>query len=294
MPTTQEILDVYEQTHSYRKTANVLDMDRRGVARRVRRALGEGTPSNHDGYRRHIVIPDVQAKDGVPLDHLEWAGRYIADMQPDVVVCLGDFADLPSLSAYDKGKKTFEGRRYKKDVEASKDAMRRLMAPINAMHKKPELHLTLGNHEERILRAIENEAILDGVISIDDLGYEQAGWNVYPYLHPVEIDGVNYAHYFVSGVMSRPVASARALVAKNHVTCVQGHVQKCDLHRETRVDGKAVWGVFASCFYQHDEDYLGAQNRAYWRGIWVFNEVNDGDIQPMMVSLDYLKRRYEV
>ena len=55
---------------------------------------------------RILVLPDCQVKEGVPLDHLEWAGKAICDYRPDVVVNIGDFADMPSLSTHDvKGSK---------------------------------------------------------------------------------------------------------------------------------------------------------------------------------------------
>ncbi len=47
-----------------------------------------------------------------------------------MVINGGDFADMPSLSSYDIGKKTFEGRRYKADIEAAHSAMEALLAPI--------------------------------------------------------------------------------------------------------------------------------------------------------------------
>ena len=103
---------------------------------------------------KHIVIPDCQVKAGVPLAHLRWAGLYIAEKRPDVVVQIGDFADMPSLSSYDVGKRSFEGRRYKRDIEAAKQAMGLLMEPIQAARGyKPRLELFLGNHEDRITRA---------------------------------------------------------------------------------------------------------------------------------------------
>src|SRR6187431_2812527 len=60
----------------------------------------------------HMVIPDVQSKPGVQNDHLTWIGAYAVEKKPDVIVCIGDFWDFPSLSSYDKGKLSFEGRRY--------------------------------------------------------------------------------------------------------------------------------------------------------------------------------------
>lgn len=53
---------------------------------------------------KHFILPDVQCKPGVPLDHLTWASNYCIQKKPDVIVCLGDFADMESLSSYDIGK----------------------------------------------------------------------------------------------------------------------------------------------------------------------------------------------
>ena len=32
--------------------------------------------------RTHLVIPDTQVKLNTPVDHLDWIGRYIVEMQP--------------------------------------------------------------------------------------------------------------------------------------------------------------------------------------------------------------------
>ena len=53
----------------------------------------------------HAIIPDCQVKDGVDLSYLTWVGKYLVEKKPDVIVQIGDFADMPSLSSYDVGKK---------------------------------------------------------------------------------------------------------------------------------------------------------------------------------------------
>ena len=254
--------------------------------------------------RTHAVIPDCQVKPGVPLDYLERIGLYLAEKKPDVIVQIGDFADMPSLSAYDVGKKEFEGRRYKDDVIAAQDAMVKLMFPIRkeqarlTRNKKagwtPELYLTLGNHENRIERAINNDPKLDGTLSVDDLGYTGYGWGVSEFLRPIFVDGVSYCHYFTGGLLGRPVTNARQLVLKKLQTCVMGHNQHWDIHRAVRADGTAVIGLFVGSCYEHDEDYLGPQGNNYPRGFWMLHEVQDGDFQPMFVSLSYLEKRYGV
>ena len=251
---------------------------------------------------KHCVIPDVQFKPGNDPTFLNNIGKYLVEKRPDVIVQIGDFADMPSLSSYDIGKKSFEGRRYRDDVEAAWLAMDALLQPIHEYNHrakqngkkqyKPRLVLTLGNHEERINRVVESDARLEGTISIDDLGYKEQGWEVYDYLEPVIIDGIVYSHYFVTGVMGRPVTSARALALKKHMSCTMGHNQFWDIHRDTRADGKPVLGLFVGSCYEHDEDYLGPQGNNYDRGIWMKYEVSDGAYYPHFISLNYLKTKY--
>ena len=171
--------------------------------------------------------------------------------------------------------------------------MQLLMAPIRRVaNYKPRLVLTLGNHEDRITRATDAEPRLEGVLSLDDLPYKKYGWEVYPYLEVVTIDGVCYSHYFQSGTMGRPVTSANALVTKKHMSCVMGHVQGRQIAYATRADGKEITGLFVGGYYQHDEPYLRWQGNKNWRGLWVLHEVDDGSFDEMPVSLRYLKKRY--
>ena len=67
----------------------------------------------------HLVIPDQHAHPDNNNDRFEWLGKLIVDLKPDVVINLGDMADMPSLCTYDKGTKGFEGRRYKQDVNST-------------------------------------------------------------------------------------------------------------------------------------------------------------------------------
>lgn len=251
---------------------------------------------------KHLVIPDIQAKPGHNFDYLNKLGRYIVEKQPDKIICLGDFADMPSLSSYDVGKKSFEGRRYKDDIKAAHQAMEALMSPLIEYNKKavknkekrykPELHLTLGNHEGRINRAVENDAKLDGVLSLSDLGFENYGWKVYPFLDVVVIDGIAYSHYFTSGLLGRPVTTAAACLSKKHQSCIQGHQQGLQIHTGFRADGKKLTSIISGSFYEHNEDYMSSQGNNHWRGFLVLHDVSDGEFDLMPVSLKYLNEKY--
>jgi len=248
----------------------------------------------------HAIIPDVQAKPGNNFKFLERVGHYLADKKPDVIVQIGDFADMESLSSYDKGKKSFEGRSYTRDIEAANEAMDALVGPMldemlrlkrnKEKQWRPRLILTLGNHEERINRAIEEDRKLDGLISVSDLPY--AGWEVYPFLEPVEIDGVFYCHYFPTGVLGRPAVTASAMVSKLHASCVAGHQQGKQVAYGKRPDGSMITCIIAGSCYEHTESYLDHQSNKHWRGIIMLHEVNNGTFDEMFVSLGYLEKKY--
>lgn len=251
---------------------------------------------------RHLVIPDVQLRPGDDTKFLTAIGNYIVDKKPDVVVCIGDFADMPSLSSYDVGKKSFEGRRYLNDIEAANQGMEALLEPLHNFnevakrnHEKryyPRLVFTLGNHENRINKAVENDAKLEGVLSIDALNLANYGWEVHKFLDVVVIDGVAYSHYFTTGVLGRPATSAAAQLTKKHMSCIAGHQQGLQIATGHRADGKRLTSIIAGSCYEHDEDYLGPQGNKHWRGLLVLHEVQDGEFDLMPVSLQYIKRKY--
>jgi hypothetical protein len=254
--------------------------------------------------RTHLIIPDTQAKPNVPTDHLGWIGQYILDKKPDVIVHLGDHADMESLSSYDVGKKTFEGRRYKADIEAANEAFDILCDPLDTYNERvratkhaqylPERHLLLGNHEDRINRAINDDPKLDGTISTDDLNYKAHGWNVHPFLKPVEIDGIHYAHYWAAPMTGRPYGgTAAGRLSKIGHSFTMGHQQTLDYAVRFLSNGQQQCGLVAGAAYLHNEDYKGYQGNAHWRGIIVKHEVSDGAYDPMFVSLSYLCRKYE-
>lgn len=248
----------------------------------------------------HCIIPDVQIREGDDTSFLTRVGNYILAKKPDVIIQIGDFADMPSLSSYDVGKKDFEGKRYTKDIKAAREAMDALLEPIKEYNHrakknkekqyKPRMVLTLGNHEDRITRAVNNDPKLEGLLSLNDLPYNE--WEVYPYLVPVEIDGIFYSHYFPTGVMGRPATTASAMISKLHSSCIAGHQQGKQIAYGKKPDGSTITCIIAGSCYEHEELYLDHQSNKHWRGIIMLHEVKDGSFDEMFVSLNYLNKKY--
>lgn len=250
----------------------------------------------------HVVIPDTQIKPGGNHDHVGWAGQYLVDQfagNPDVtVVALGDWWDMPSLSSYDRGKRAAEGRRYTADIDAGNQAMAAFLAPLKTHNRgrrkkwAPRLVFLHGNHEDRISRAANDEAWLDGAVSLDHLHLD--GWEVHRFLEVVNIDGVLYSHYFYQPNTGRAYGgqSIETRLRAIGASFTQGHQQGLMWGRRECVGGVHI-GCVAGSFYIDAEQYRGPQAAAEWRGLVVKHQVEAGAYDPMFVSLDYLCRRYE-
>jgi len=253
----------------------------------------------------HLFIPDTQCKPDVSSDYMEWAGKYVVDRLPDVIIHIGDGFDMPSLSAYDRGKKKAEGKRVALDIKAGIDAFNRFLKPIydyqqeqlrdtGKISYKPRMIYTCGNHEERIMRHVNANPELDGFLSYENLRLKDMGWEFYDFLEPVVVNGVAYCHYMANPMSGKPYGGQAMNILKNvgeSFSC--GHAQKLDVAtRFLPASGQQQWGLIAGAYYEHNEDYKGHQGNKHWRGLVVKHGVENGSYNPMFVDLDYLKERF--
>lgn len=243
---------------------------------------------------RIAYIPDVQAMPGSPVSHLTHLGMYLARKQPDVIYCAGDFGDYPSLSRFGRGERKWEGRRYKNDIGAFHRSMEALVTPIaKAAGYKPYWEFGEGNHEYHIERITEEYPFLEGWINKEeDLKLASYGWRVHPFLQPVAIGGIAFAHYFPSGIMGKPITTAHALLGKLHMSAIAGHQPGRDIAYGRRADGAQMTAIISGSFYQHDMEHLSPFTNAHWRGMYMLHEVRDGQFDEMAVSINFLKRKF--
>ena len=248
----------------------------------------------------HLVIPDSHAHYQHHNKRAEWLGKLINDVKPDIVIHIGDSADMPSLAGFDKGKKAAIGRTYKADIQAHLDWNDRLWETVKSTKKRlPRRVFCVGNHEERINKAINSQPELEGAIGMADLELEYFYDQVIPYNGGspgvIELDGVSYAHFHVSGLMGRPTGGehpAHSLVTKQFSSCTAGHSHLADLCYRTSTTGKKIIGCLAGVYQDYDADWAGEVNRLWWRGVVVKRNVSNGTYDPQFISLDAIKREY--
>lgn len=247
------------------------------------------------------VLTDGQVMPGVPLEYLGWAGQYFADKRCDVIVCIGDFGDFPSLSRFGRGELDSHNKRWAADLAAYHEGMQQFVAPIEAKIEEtkstdnpwePDREFCEGNHESHIDRIVQEYPFLEGTIDKADLCLEEYGWRVHPFLQPISIGGVAFCHYFPSGKMGHPITSAAALMNKLHMSAFAGHQQGRDIHYARRADGGQMTAIISGSYYPHKMKYLSPFTNAHWRGLYVLHQVRNGEFDEMPVSLEFLRRKY--
>lgn len=245
---------------------------------------------------KHFILPDVQVTPKHSFNWLKKIGQHVVDERPDVIICLGDFWDMNSLSSYDKGTVNAEGKRVSDDIVAGKKAMQVFLKPLRDLQKQqrknkhkvyhPRMVFLIGNHEERIMRHVKYNPELQGFLSYDSLELEQDGWEVYDFLKPVKIDGVAYSHYFTNPFTGRAMGgSVQNMLKQIGQSFVMGHKQVLEYTTRGLPTGQMQHGIIIGACYKHDEGYKGHQGNTHFRGYAVLDRVKDGDFSPSFHSI---------
>ena len=250
------------------------------------------------------IVADTQCKSEEDLSYMSAIGQYLAEKRPDVIVHIGDNFDMPSLSSYDKGKLSFEGRRLKEDIVAGKQGLELLLEPLKQLQQRqksakkkvytPRLVFCVGNHEDRFDRMARDMPELSGFVGVETLGLEEMGWEVYPFLQPCVIEDINFVHYLANPFTGKPYGG-NALNQLKDVGCsfVCGHKQLLDCAIRPTLEGKMQIGIINGACYPFDEPYKGYVGNFHFRGLTMLHEVKDGFGLPSFVSLDYIMEKYK-
>ncbi len=248
----------------------------------------------------HLVFFDAHAHYQHNNDRALWLGELIHELRPDVVIDGGDTADLPSLASYDKGSRAAVGRTYKQDIDAHNDFCEKLWHRVRQSKKKfPRRVRLIGNHEQRIDRALDASPQLSGTISYKDLQLDKFYDEVifYEGQNPgvIVIDGIHYSHYFVSGLMGRPVGGehpAYTLLQKKHVSCTQGHSHIFDHCIRSKQDGSKITGLVSNAFVDYQMDWPGQSQMMWTNGVHIKYGVEKGMYDLESISMKELKKSY--
>lgn len=249
--------------------------------------------------KKALIIGDPHSDPKRDNRRFDWLGNLILEEGPDLVLCTGDFAELHSLSSYDKGKKSGEGSLYKDDVDACLDALYRISKPIgdynikrrlNKKSSRPKVpwYMLGGNHEDRIRRAVNDAPNLHGTVSLKDLCYAGYGWNYIPFLEEIVIEQTVCCHYFPTGVSGAPISGfsiASNAVLKNLASSICGHSHLLDFSvSHSSVYGR-INGLCAGC-YVEEKTFDFATYKYWWSGLCILHDWTEGrfDLETIEIS----------
>ena len=145
---------------------------------------------------RVLGIGDAHDSPSLPdKSRFYWMGRQAAELQVTHVIQIGDFLTFDSLCRYE-GNDTLRGKHkpsFRDDILSGKDALSAFRDGLCGY--KPELHLLLGNHEDRAFSFTNRTPEMEGILAgeIDNL-FASFDWNVYPYGQINFFSGVGFVH----------------------------------------------------------------------------------------------------
>jgi predicted phosphodiesterase len=222
---------------------------------------------------RIVVLSDMQ----IPYHDKKATAavqRFVAEYEPDKLLCVGDEADSPEPSRWNKGM----AGEYAGTLQAGLDETRNVMAQFkNAIGDKP-FHVMRSNHGDRIsnyisryapalasLRSLEYQTLLG--YRENDITYHDKPW--------VFANGWAMAHGDEGNLIRSAGGTALALARKSGLSIVCGHTHKLGVqHEHTALNGSLTsrrYGVEVGHLMDMKKaEYLGAGSANWQQGFGIF------------------------
>lgn len=252
--------------------------------------------------KTYVVWSCAHADPEASNERFDWLGSFLFDIKPNVVIDLGDGADMRSLNTYDtRYPQAIVTQSYEEDIEAYNDSMERIRYRFKVSKKKRPFFVGFeGNHENRIKKALANDPRLEGSkygVSFSHLQTKQWFDEYHEYDNGApaiaSYDNIDFAHYFSSGNFGTATSGkhhAYTLLQNRHRSSVCGHSHKRGVYFE---DQAGLAGMVVGCYKGKFEGWAGQANHSWWKGIVVLNEVDgSGRFEPSFISMDKLRSEY--
>lgn len=217
-----------------------------------------------DGYKVALVLPDPQigyrrySNGELDPTHDEQAinvaMQLVADLKPELVICLGDLMDLPEMST-----KFVTSPEFNQTMELSMFRAHDFLATIRASVPDARIAVLEGNHDRRIFNA--NNANMAANVRMRQPGGD--GWPVLsvPHLANFAKLGIEYVEGYPANALwitekikaihgskgNSRGSTASAVVSDERVSTIFGHIHRQEVHYKTfdTHDGMKVYGAFS-------------------------------------------------
>jgi len=251
-----------------------------------------------------VVFSCAHADPQTNNERFSWLGSLLYELKPDMVVDLGDGADMRSLNSYDtRYPQAIVNQNYEADIESYNDSQERLRWKFRHHRKKRPFWVGFeGNHENRIKKAIANDPRLEGSkygVSFSHLQtdhwfddyheYENSGPALASY------DGVLYSHFISGGNYGTAISGihhAHSLLSKVGCSVSVGHSHKYSYYYQGSTFPNPIIGHVVGCFKGKEETWAGQANNEWRHGVVVKRNLENGVYDHEWVSMRALKDMY--
>jgi hypothetical protein len=224
-------------------------------------------------------------------------GKHINAVRPDVVVQIGDFMTADSVSTH-AGNHTIEGKHkptFNDDLNSFRLALDAFNDGLGSFN--PEKHVTLGNHELRLLKFEQEHPETEGMIGEKlHLALSDRGWKYSPYGEATFYGGVAFLHCAINRMgKSFGGKNSELQVANELLTdCVVGHSHIKRVHKAPKLHHRHVTVVNVGCALPEGyiEPYAKVAQTGWSYGVMTLT-IKDNHIQDdEWVSMATLAERY--
>lgn len=248
-----------------------------------------------------LVIPDLHQdpRHEDRIDVLRWIGRLGAERNVPRVIQLGDWGTFDSVSSHDRNE-TRRGR-VKPSVRADLDNLAESLAAWRdgaGTTWKPKLHVTLGNHENR-LETFENyHPESQGMFANErDQTFARYGWRTKPYGELMYVQGVAFTHHPTNGAGKAYGGKTGAQRAANEVACsiVGGHTHRLQHHTAGKIGPiEAVDIIEAGCAlpWGQVEAYAMHSITGWWHGVGILACMGGRVMSAEWIDMLAIRDRY--
>lgn len=193
--------------------------------------------------QRVFVLSDVQAPEE-DKKLIAAATRFVKDYDFDAIYCVGDEADMPEPSRWNKG----SAGEYSGTLQKGLDRTHEIMAGFReALGDKP-FHLMRSNHGDRIRNYINKYA--PALSSLRDLEYEKVlGYDRLQIKYHESLwefsRGWALAHGDEGNLITTPGGTALSLAKRTGLSIVCGHTHRAGIqHSHTALNGRTTSRIF--------------------------------------------------
>lgn len=245
-----------------------------------------------------IAIGDTHDQPGMPKDRFRWIARHCAEIIPNRIVQIGDFASWDSVSTHDAPGSLNHSMRpsFKADMESCEEAMCIFYKEIK--HLNIPMELTAGNHEERIQRFENKNAETVGTLYMQ---FEELcaryRWRLHPYGQWLFIDGVGFTHV-PKNIMGKPYGGQNAEnQIANHAThsIVFGHTHRSSFRKAPKIginNSIEVLNLGSAMPDGYVAKYAGTATSGWSYGIYELNIKSGHIVSHRFLDMRSLQEKY--